>query len=177
MNRGVIDNIVIICHLHQDLKTDRLPGDPFCELVVEVIWTLALCCSLIQILVACVGRNPVSSVAANAILVGKTIGCYAKVGLFCKAGRCGLRRLHERKRLWMVGEERFDWSWRGLLRAARGHSPQKLQKLLPGPGWESIGRMADNICMHVLSEIEPQSKPARICIGVIVRDKRQPCGA
>src|SRR5262249_30324287 len=147
VNRAVIHDILVICHLHQDLETDRLPGDPFCELVVEVVGTLAFCCSLIQILIAGVGCDPVTSIAAYAVPVREAHCCYAEVGLLRKAGRCRLRLLHESKRLRVAGEKGFNRGWRGLLRVARGDSPKELEKLLTGPGWESIGRMAHNIGM------------------------------
>src|ERR1700737_2741914 len=77
----------------------------------------------------------------------------------------------------MTTKEYLDRRWRWLGRIARGNGSQELQKLLTCSGWESIGRMADDIRMHMFSEMEPDGESARICVGITIRNQRDAGGA
>src|ERR1700736_6273128 len=123
-----------------------------------------------------VRRDPVPPVSVYTIPVGETHRSYTEVRFSCKAGRTRLGRLHEFKRFRMTTKEYLDRRWRWLGRIARGNGSQELQKLLTCSGWESIGRMADDIRMHMFSEMEPDGDSARICVGITIRNQRKAGG-
>ena len=176
VNRRVVSDIVIVRHLSQELKAYRATGDSFCELVKKEICSLALGCGVIQMVIPSVRRDPVASVAAHPLFVDEPHRGHTVVRFPCKAGWARLGRLHEFERLRMTTEEDFDRRWRWLGRIGRSNSSQEFQKLLAGSGRESVCRMANDIGMHMFSEIEPDGQSAGICVGISIWNQRKACG-
>jgi hypothetical protein len=65
--------------------------------------------------------------------------------------------------------ERRGWNIRQIARSQR---LQKLQKLLPGMGRKAVGRVANDVGVDVLTEVEADSETARVGIGIVIWDER-----
>src|ERR1700693_4178398 len=176
MNRCVVYDIVMVCYLYQKLKAYRAFSDSLCEFVKEEICILALGGGVIQMVVPGVWCDSVAAKAAYPILVSESHRGHTKVRLSCKAGRTWLGGLHECEGSGMTPEEDLDGRWRRFGRIACSNSAKELEKLLTCSGRESVSRMADNVGVHMFSEIEAKSESARICVGITIRDHRNGCG-
>ena len=79
VNRRVVHDIVVVCHLHQNLKAYRASRDPFCELVKKIVCALGLGSRVIQVFDPRVRCDAVPPIAAHTILVGKAQRCHTEV--------------------------------------------------------------------------------------------------
>src|SRR4026209_1196165 len=79
VNRRVLHDIVVVCHLHQNLKAYRASRNSFCELVKEIVCTSDLGSRVIQVFDPRVRLDAVPPIAAHTVLVGKAQRCHAEV--------------------------------------------------------------------------------------------------
>jgi hypothetical protein len=68
----VVHDVVVVCHLHQNLKSHRATRDSLFELVKKVVCIFAFGRRLIQMFGARVRPDPVPSLAAHTIFVDET---------------------------------------------------------------------------------------------------------
>src|SRR5258707_12526505 len=110
----VVHIIVVVCELNENAKLDRAFGNSSCQFIEQVVCAPGRNSRIVQMVVAGFWHDPVASIAADAVLVGKVHRRHAEIRLSGEAGWSGLRCLHKFERLGISSEERFDWGWRWL---------------------------------------------------------------
>jgi hypothetical protein len=106
------------------------------------------------------GRNAISAVPQESLLVHKSERRHAKIAFSRKTCRTWLRRLNERER--------------GRVRSQKGRrvpgrrGSEKIEKFLPRSGREAVRRMADDVSMNMIGEVETNREAPRIRIGNVV---------
>src|SRR4029077_10653274 len=121
-------------------------------------------------------RDAVASVPGDSVLVDKTERCHAEIGFFGEAGGTGLRRLDKSECGRMCAEKDLYRRRRRLGLTARGGGTQEFEELLTGSSGEAVCRMADDVGVNVIGQMEADSQTARICIGIVVGNDREPRG-
>jgi hypothetical protein len=100
------------------------------------------------------------AVPSEPLLVDKSEGRHAKIGFGRETCRTWLGRLHERERGWVCSQKGR--------RIPGRRSSQKIEKFLPRSSREAVGRMAHDVSMTAISEVETDRESARIRIGNVV---------
>src|SRR5215467_12818855 len=114
---------------------------------------------------ACVRYNPIPPVAREPVLVDKSESCHAEIGFLCKACRIWLGCLREGQRGRVCSKKRR--------RIASYHGSQQIEELLASSGREAVGRVAHDVGVNVIGEVETDRESSRIRIGSIVGNRRQ----
>jgi hypothetical protein len=166
----VVYNVTVVRDLYENLEADGALDYSVREFVVQKVRFLGLCRGVIQMIVSGLRNDSVTPVLRNIVFVGELKRGYAEVRFACKAGWAGFGRLYKFERFRVCAEELFDRCRGRFGGISRGDSMQKLQEFLTGSGWKSVRRMADDIGVHVFSEIKSDGEPAGIRVWVGVRD-------
>jgi len=105
-------------------------------------------------------RNAIPAVPRQPLLVDKSEGRHAKVGFGRETCRTWLGRLHECERGWVRSQK-------GRRIPGRRGS-EKIEKFLPRSSREADRRMAHNVSMNAIGEVETNRESPRIRIGKVV---------
>src|SRR5262249_12068351 len=112
--------------------------------------------------------NPIPAVAREPVLVDKSEGCHAEVVFLCKTCRIWLGCLREGQRGRVCSEKR---GW-----IASCHGSQQIEELLASSCREAVRRMAHDVGVNVIREVETDREASRICFGSVVGNRRKPGG-
>jgi len=160
MNRGVIHDVLVICDLDMDVESNRARRDAARQFVKQVILALGPSGCVVEMVGACLRRNAIPAMPHELLLVDKSEGGHAKIGFGRETRWTRLRRLHERERSRMRSQK-------GRRIPGRRGS-EKIEKFLSRSGRESVRRMAHDVSMYVIGELETDRESARIRIGNVV---------
>ena len=105
-------------------------------------------------------RNAISAVPRKPLRVDKSEGRHAKIGFGRETCRTWLGRLHERERGWVRSQKG---------RRIPGYSgSEKIEKFLSRSSWEAVCRMAHDVSMNAIGQVETNRESAGIRIGNVV---------
>src|SRR5215472_8283723 len=109
---------------------------------------------------ACLRHDTITSIVRLPLRVDKSKRCHSEIGFCCEACGAWLRCLDEGERGWMCSKK--------CRRVAARRGTEELEKLLAGSGREAVRRMAHDVSVNAIGEVEPNGASPGIRIGNVV---------
>src|SRR5437867_393616 len=173
-NRADFDLVARPGHLQEQFELDGAATNPFTDLIDKVVGSHLRDLLFSEELLAGDGQYLITTERDDPARVRKLERVHAEIRQGSVAHRRWLRRRHESLRDRMSVQEFLDRRWLGISGFARTEREQKVLELFRRGCGEAVERMAHDVRLRPVREIEFQRDTPWTRSGVVVGDCRYP---
>ena len=174
-DRGVIELVISLRHLHDQLEFDGTTTNPLANLGGQIVWSHRRELLIGEEFLAADRQELVTTERGGSLRVGELKGVDTEIRQGCITDRCGLCRFHERFRGRMSAQKTIKGSWLRIAWFGRSKREEKIPELVCRGDGKAVERIKHDVGDRPARKMKFHRHAAWTRAGIGVWDSGKSC--